>query len=171
MANPTVKDIEELDAQYDLHELVYDDLVELNSQDKIDVYDEYLSIALHFPKFDPNSQRYVLNELNVVLGKNFLITATRLLTNHIEQLRKQYQKESSEFEDDEQYKITTYFMLYQIIDNLYDKTLRILDRFYKDLVIMEEDLFAKSQINSKSINNILIRKRNISYLKHIYSTQ
>lgn len=171
MANPSARDVEELDSKYDLHELVYDDLIELNSQDKIDVYDDYLSIALHFPKFDPRSQRYILNELNVVLGKDYLITATRLLTNHIEWLRNKYQKESEEFEDDEQYKITTYFMLYQIIDNLYDKTIRILDRFYKDLVVMEEDLFAKNQINSKSITNILIKKRNISYLKHIYSTQ
>lgn len=171
IANPTQSDVDELDSKYELHELVYDDLLELNSQDKIDVYDNYLSISLHFPKFDPTSQRYILNELNVVLWKDFLITATRLLTNHIEQLRKQYQKDTQDLEDDEDYKITTYFMLYQIIDNLYDKTLRILSKFYKDLVIMEEDLFAKNQINSKAINNILIKKRNISYLKHIYSTQ
>lgn len=171
MANPSVSDVEDLDNKYNLHELVYDDLIELNSQDKIDVYDNCLSIALHFPKFDPRSQRYILNELNVVLGKDFIITATRLLTNHIENLRTQYKADSETFENDEEYKITTYFMLYQIIDNLYDKTLRILSKFYKDLVVMEEELFAKNQINSKTITNILIKKRNISYLKHIYSTQ
>lgn len=66
-SNPSKEEIVELVKKYDLHELVEEDLMELNTQDKIDVYDDQIAVVLHFPKLNIATNSYQLNEFNIVL--------------------------------------------------------------------------------------------------------
>jgi len=67
LSNPTKEEISALVEKYDLHELVEEDLLELNTQDKIDAYDEHIVLVLHFPKMNYSTTNYSLNEFNIVL--------------------------------------------------------------------------------------------------------
>lgn len=51
-SNPSDKDINELVERYDLHEIIEEDISEVNTQDKVDVYDDSIFLVLHFPKFN-----------------------------------------------------------------------------------------------------------------------
>lgn len=171
MVSPSNAEIEEIGEEYSLHEIVLEDLMELNTQDKIDVYDDHISIVLHFPKMDTNRVKYVLNEFNIVLGKDYLITVTRFATNNITRLINQFKHEVQEYKaDQEHYKITPYYMLYLIIDTMYDKMNKLLTNVSKDLLSMEDRVFAKT-LDNQIISNLLFKKRNISFIKHNFSTQ
>lgn len=171
MVNPSKEDVDALAQLYDLHELVEEDLLELNTQDKIDVYDDHIAVVLHFPKMNSGTQSYQLNELNVVLGKDYIISVTRFPTNHINNLRKEFMDELHQYQkDDEHYKITPYFMLYEMINVMYDKLNRMLSKASKDSVEIEEDIF-QHRYNSQVISNLLLKKRNLSFIKHNFVSQ
>lgn len=53
-SNPTQKELDEIKNAYDLHEIIEDDISEVNTQDKVDVYDNSIFLVLHFPKFQNN---------------------------------------------------------------------------------------------------------------------
>lgn len=171
LTNPTIKEISDLAKQYDLHELVEEDLMELNTQDKIDIYDDHIAVVLHFPKMNLGSNSYQLNEFNIILGKDYIISVTRFHTNHINTLRKEFVDELHQYQkDDEHYKITPYFMLYEIINTMYDKLNRMLSKISKESIQIEEDIF-QHRYTSQVISSLLIKKRNLSFIKHNFVSQ
>jgi len=48
--------------------------MEDNQRARIDTYDDYLFMVLHFPKYNTVTKSYDLNEFNIFLGRDFLIT-------------------------------------------------------------------------------------------------
>jgi len=89
-SNPDTKDLSEIKEKYDLHEIIEDDISEVNTQDKIDVYDNSIFLVLHFPKFNNKTKTYYSNEFNVIIGKDFIISLTSFDTNHVDRIRKEY---------------------------------------------------------------------------------
>ena len=140
--SPSHEEIEKLSKLFDFHEIIEEDLFETNIQDKVDTYDDYIFLVLHFPKYRPSLQRYILNEFKIILGNNFIISISSHSSSHIRKLMEKYQKESQQIEDDEEYKISTYYILYLIIDSMYEKTINLLHKNNKDILEMEEKLFA-----------------------------
>ncbi len=169
ISNPTDKDLEEIKNKYDLHEIVEDDISETNTQDKIDVYDESMFLVLHFPKFNNKTRTYFGNEFNIILWKNFVISITSHDTTHINKIREEY------FEDlksgDEKFKISTYYLLYVMVDVMYDKVLSALNKFKKDLNDIESGIFEWKKLNQGLIEQLLIKRRNGIVLKHIMFPQ
>jgi len=54
-----------------------------------------------------------------------------------------------------------------MIDELYDKTLLWLNRFSKDLIKIEEDIFEWNIMKKSLLNNLLIKSRNVAFLKNM----
>lgn len=163
------KKITELVEQYEIHELVAEDLLWLHIQDKVDVYDDHLSLVIHFPKYNSKTQRYLLNEMTITIGKNWIITTSRFETNTIIALKDRLIKEWQEYESDEKYKITPYYILYEMIDMMYDKTSRILSNSATDVFKLEEWLL-NHKLNKHVLADLMIKKRNISFLHYNYRT-
>jgi len=157
--------------EYDLHEIIIDDIVEYWVQDKIDTYDNHIFMVFHFPKYDEKQKRYIPNEFSIILWKNFIITITSHQTNHIEKIKQEYITETKDLEDPEKYKISPYYILYKLIDVMFDKTLHILSKSSKDINILEEEIFSNSWLNKKMLEELMIKRRNLVFLKHIYVPQ
>ncbi len=168
---PSHEEIEKLSQLFDFHEIIEEDLLETNIQDKVDTYDDYVFLVLHFPKYRPSLQRYILNEFKIILGNNFIISISSHSSSHIRRLMEQYQKESEQIEDDEEYKISTYYILYLIIDSMYEKTITLLQKNNKDILEMEEKLFAGKGLSKDLLEKMMIKKRNINFLKYIFIPQ
>jgi len=154
---------------YDIHELVAEDMLWLHIQDKVDVYDDHLSLVIHFPKYDIKTQRYLLNEVTVTIGKNWIISVSRFETNTIIKLKDRLMSEYENYQSDEKYKVTPYYILYEIIDMMYDKTARLLSNSATDVFQIEEWLLTH-KLNRQVLTNLMIKKRNISFLHHNYRT-
>ncbi|MDP2669622.1 MAG: CorA family divalent cation transporter [bacterium] len=166
--NPDTSFLEELVTTYDLHELVEEDILEPTTQDKIDVYDQCLFIVLHFPKYNKSLSKYVSNEFNLILGKSYFTTLTTYQTEHISKLKKEFEAELGEAEADEQHKFSPYYLLYRMMDMMYDKTLRALQAFTKDLRSLETEVFKTSRLNKSTLEQIMVRRRNAVVIKHMF---
>jgi len=163
------KELQHLIKEYDIHELVAEDMLDLHIQDKVDVYDDHLSLVIHFPKYNPKTQRYLLNEMTITIGKGWIMTVSRFETNTIKLLKDKLVQESTNYESDEDYKITPYYIVYEMIDMMYDKTIKLLSNSASDVFQIEEGLFTH-KLNKQVLTRLMIKKRNISFLHHNYRT-
>lgn len=164
LVNPKKIELQELVQNYNFHELIIDDIFELNTQDKIDIYDQNMFIVLHFPKYRETANRYISNQFYFILWKDFLITITSHKTSHIEDIISQHQKNPEE-------ETSPYYMVYEIIDAMYDKTIRMIAISNSEVMQMEDNLFADKKINEKNLEKFIMKKRNVIYLKHIFIPQ
>mgnify|MGYP001644894490 FL=1 len=152
--------------------MVEQDLIEPSAHDKIDVYDDCIFLVIHFPKYNEKLWKYLSNEMNIILGRDFIITITKYPTNNIEKIRQEYEQEiKEEWEEAEEYKISPYYILYKIIDVMYDKILLGLNKFNLDLMEMEKQVFDKSFVDTDLLKKVLIKKRNTVLLKTVISPQ
>jgi hypothetical protein len=76
--------------------------------------------------------------MTVTIGKNWIISISRFETNTITKLKDRLAQEAQTYESDEIYKITPYYILYEIIDMMYDKTIRLLSTSATDVFKLEE---------------------------------
>ncbi len=172
LSKPRTDELEDIIKNLDLHEMVEQDILESSAQDKIDTYDDCVFLIIHFPKYNEKIWKYVSNEMNVILWKDYIITITKYPTNNIEKIRQEYEEEiKEEWDDTEEYKISPYYILYKIIDVMYDKILLWLNKFNQDLNEIEKQVFDKNFVDKDFLRTILIKKRNAVLLKTIISPQ
>ena len=162
--NPSLDDIDAIMEKYGFHELDKEAILEENQYARIDTYDDYLFLVLHFPKYEPSTERYIHNELNIFVAKDYIITFRYYQSTT---LKRVYTKYESRIRDGEV--ITPAFLLYEIIENFLDKTMKMLEKFGKDLKNLERELW--SARGTDLIKSIMTRKRNIITLKHMMKPQ
>ncbi len=162
--NPALDDIDAIIEKYGFHELDKEAILEENQYARIDTYDEYLFLVLHFPKYEPSTERYINNELNIFISKDYLITFRYYQSTTMKRIYTKYETRMQSGEH-----ITPAFLLYEIIENFLDKTMKMLERFGKDLKILERELF--NTRGTELIKSIMTRKRNIITLKHMMKPQ
>lgn len=165
---PQQDEITDLVEKYDFHELIEEDLFELTNQEKIDVYEDYMFIVLNFPKYNAEIKKYFLNEFSIILGKNIIVTMTKFDTSHITSIIEKYSEELKTRESDEEFKISPYYILYKILDTMYDKSIRMLTQSAKDVARLEDQLFKSNKLEKTLLELLTIKKRNIVSLKHTF---
>lgn len=74
IVNPTEDRVDEIISKYDFHELDREAIMEDNQTARVDSYENYLFAVLHFPKYDARTKRYLLNEFNIFISKDYLIS-------------------------------------------------------------------------------------------------
>lgn len=166
---PQKDEITDLVKKYDFHELIEEDLFELTNQEKIDVYEDYMFIVLNFPKYNSEFWKYLLNEFSIILGKDIIVTVAKFDTTQIKSIIEEYSEEIQTRESDEEFKISPYYILYKILDTMYDKSINMLNKSSKDVIALEEHLFRSNKLEKKLLEQLTIKKRNIVSLKHIFS--
>lgn len=162
--NPPLDFIEEVVQQYQFHELDQEAILEENQYARIDTYDDYIFLVLHFPKYETSTERYIHNELNIFIGKDFIITFRYYQSTTMKRIYARYTDDKEKWE-----KISPAFVLYDIIDSFLDKTMKMLERVGRDIKSIERDLFTSR--STDTIRNIMTKKRNIITLKHMMKPQ
>jgi magnesium transporter len=166
LVNPTHKDVALIVEHYKLHEIIEQDFLDFTTQDKIDVYDDCIFLVMRFPKYNENTKKHFANTMHAILGKNFILTVTSHTTNNIQKIQDTYRAELEE-SDSEAFKLSPYYILYKIIDAMYDKVLVGLGKFSQDLVRIEDDALDGESIKEQLLSLLLIKKRNAILMKHI----
>jgi magnesium transporter len=189
IVNPSDAIVDAIIAEYGFHELDRDAIIEPDQTARVDTYEHYIFVVLHFPKYDPKSKRYLTNEFNIFLSKDYLITLRYYSSDTMDRLHEHYEllsavdmAEQSRQNLEKQPKsrkwtptkkdLTSGNILYEVIDQMLDKVFRTLDRFGKDLRNMEKSLFTNGSRGGKNlIEEMMIKKRNIITLKHMIKPQ
>ncbi|USN55445.1 MAG: hypothetical protein H6765_02345 [Candidatus Peribacteria bacterium] len=156
---------------FDLHEIIEEDINEPSTQDKIDVYDQCLFVVLHFPKYNVDRRKYLVNELNIILTKTQIITLSKYQSNHIEQIKEDFEEHIELIEKEQRYKLSSYYILYKIVDVMYDKVIRGSRLFARDLSKIEDLIFERESLDRALLEEIMIKRRNVVALKHTLRPQ
>ncbi|HEX3033042.1 MAG TPA: magnesium transporter CorA family protein [Bacillota bacterium] len=72
--SPTHEDIKYLSENFQFHPLALEDCMSEIQRSKVDKYDDYVFLVLHFPRYFKNDQRLSSEEVDIFLGKDYLIT-------------------------------------------------------------------------------------------------
>ena len=154
---------------YDIHELDLEACIEWNQKARIDNYENYSFIIFHFPKFNSKRRIYELNEFNIFMWKDFLITFRDSTWSHINSIFNKYDdlKINSNKKD---IKVTTGYILYEITQAMLEKMFRVINSSTSDIRKLENQVFDWDN-NSHLVKDIMIKKRNIITLKHMFKPQ
>jgi magnesium transporter len=136
---PTNEEAVLLADRFGFHELDIEDVLSKRQRPKIDEYPEYLFVVLHFPFYDKAVQRLNAAELDVFIGTDFLITLPNVELHPVTYL-------FGRCEDDEELRADLFakgsgYLLYHVLDDLFDYCFPILDKIAHKLDAIEDEMF------------------------------
>src|SRR4051795_566183 len=128
-----------LEEHFDFHHLDYEDVFSRNQRPKVDEYDGYLFVVLHFPVFDKQVGRLNAAELDVFVGPDFVITLPNERLDPVEYVFERC-RANDEVRDTLFGKGAGY-LLYRIVDSCVDASFPMLRKIGNKLEDLEEDIF------------------------------
>jgi magnesium transporter len=142
-----------LEENFDFHALDYEDVLSRNQRPKIDVYDDYLFIVLHFPIFDPAARRLGAGELDLFVGPGFLVTIPNQPLQPVEYLFERCRQKEEIRE--QLFSRGSGYLLYRLVDDGFDYCFPMLRKIGNKLDALEVEIFeGRSEEIVRDISNV-----------------
>ncbi len=142
-----------LEERFDFHSLDYEDVLSRNQRPKVDEYDAYLFIVLHFPRYDKNVGRLNAAELDLFVGPDFLITLPNEPLQPVEYLFERCR--TNEETREELFSKGPGYLLYKIVDACVDASFPMLRKMGNKLEQLEDAIFeGESDKVVRDISNV-----------------
>lgn len=157
--DPDKKDIKQLEENFDFHPVVLRELLSPTLRPKVEHYDSYLFMVLHFPIYNAAEKATKSMELDFLITKNALIT---IRYAKIKPLQEFWQK----CQTDNQYlyfQDSTALLLHCILEELTEFSLRQIDHITKKINSIEKQIFEvkRSKEEAEIVEKITIIRRDI----------
>ncbi len=166
LLNPNEDDFTFLREKFHFHPLDIEDCRSINQRPKIDIYDDYYFLILHYPNFDKQNLFIKTKEEKIFWGEDYIITIEKNPWI-VGQLFTDYKKKE---EDDEEIDIgTSDTLLYRILEKLMSESLYLLRKVGLDLELINRELFGTKQV--KIIERISVTRKNIILTNTIFKPQ
>jgi magnesium transporter len=150
---PRPADVAWLTERFDFHPLDYEDVLSRNQRPKVDEYDDYLFIVLHFPRYDKTVGRLNAAEVDLFVGPDYLITLPNEPLQPIEYLFERCR--TNEELRESVFSKGAGYLLYKIVDDCVDASFPMLAKIGNKLERIEEDIFeGKSAEVVRDISNV-----------------
>jgi len=164
--SPSEEDLQYLKDNFYFHPLDIEDCRSINQRPKIDIYDDYYFMILHFPTFDARNVMLAPREIKIFWGEDFVITIgqSQWVVSEMFQDFKQKLNRREEIEVG-----NSDTLLYRILEKLMTNSLNIIRRIGLEVDRISDDLFNKRA--QKTIERISITRKNIILLNTIFKPQ
>jgi magnesium transporter len=157
-------EVAHLAERFGFHELDIEDVLSKRQRPKIDEYPEYLFVVLHFPVYDKSVRRLNAAELDVFLGPDFVITLPNVDLLPVTYLFRRCEDDAALRE--EIFSKGSGYLLYHVLDDLFDYCFPILDKIGAKLDSIEPAIFEeRSEDVVRDISNA--KQEIIAYRKII----
>jgi magnesium transporter len=157
-------EVAHLSERFNFHELDMEDVLSKRQRPKIDEYPEYLFVVLHFPVYDKAVRRLNAAELDVFLGPDFVITLPNVELLPVTYLFRRCEDDAALREDI--FTKGSGYLLYHVLDDLFDYCFPILDKIGAKLDSIEPAIFEeRSEDVVRDISNA--KQEIIAYRKII----
>lgn len=165
--SPSEENLEFLSSNFEFHPLDIEDCRSKVQRPKIDIYDDYYFMILHFPVFDRLNKFLMTKEVKIFWGAKYIIT---IGNSHwvVKKLFDKVKTEKEAFMADLSAK-TSDAVLYEILEVLMKENFSIIDRIGKEVDRINHDLFGKK--SEKIIEQISITRKNIILIDTIFKPQ
>jgi len=160
--------IKKLHKSFEFHHLDMEDVESGPQQPKADFYKDYMFAIFHFPYFAGEEKRIHVTELDVFLGKDYIITITKGSDSRIHEI---FDRVSS----DKEYKKDTMgqdaaFFLYRVIDELTENCWPVVRSMSNQINDIEEEIYSE-EMRKETVRQIALIRRNLIRLKRIIVPQ
>lgn len=158
--NPSDENFDFLVENYNFHPLDIEDCRSKVQRPKIDIYDDYYFLILHFPCFDKANKFLDTKEVKIFWGKEFIITIGS--THWIVKKFFNTVKENLDVFKQELSSETSDALLYEIMERLMKDTLPLVGRIGSEVDQISFGLF--NDKSGKIIEKISITRKNVILL-------
>lgn len=161
--NPNKKTMQFLRHHFSFHPLDIEDCLSVIERPKLDEYDDYFFLVLHVPLFVKQTRRLIPFTVNIFIGNNFIVTVHQGLCKPIQTTYDRL------IEDQSILARGSGYLLHGILDALIDYSFPILNKIYRNIQSVEDDIFKKP--STKNVRTILLIRTNILTFRNIVFPQ
>jgi magnesium transporter len=165
--NPNEEDLQKLKERYHFHPLDLEDCRSIvNLRPKIDIYDDYHFLILHFPVFDIRQSFIFIREIKFFWGNDYLISIgkSQWLVKEI------FDRERARVKTGQRMEVgSSDILLYQILDDLMKVTMKLVEKIDQDVDACGKALFSKK--TEPTIERISITRKNVILMNTIFKPQ
>ena len=159
VTDPTSEDFEELAEEFGFHHLSIEDCQNQHQRPKVEEYPGYYFIVLYEAELAGPSDRLELRELNIFLGKNYLVTVHSRPIRAIETARRLWREWLDRAEEG------SGLLAYLLIDAIVDDYLPLLDIISERMDSLEDSIFG--EFRAEAIEEIFGIKKKLLYLRRV----
>lgn len=164
--NPSEEDFEFLIDRFHFHPLDIEDCKSVNQRPKIDIYDDYYFLILHFPNFDKQNKFVKTKEVKLFWGKDYIISIEKNPWG-VSQLFSEYEER---VQNEEEVNIeSSDKLLYRILEKLITESVYLLRKVGLDVELINRELLQENQV--KIIERISVTRKNLILINTIFKPQ
>ncbi len=164
---PTGSDMEYLAKNYLFNLFDLEDCLSRIERPKIDEYENYLFLVLHFPVFKMEARVTTSSQVSIFIGADFLVTVH---TGDLKPLAKLFNDcQQNERAREEHMTRSSGYLLYRILDRLVDYCFPILNRVIANIEAAEDRLF--SEPARDTVQEISVLRRDVMSYRRIIRHQ
>jgi magnesium transporter len=164
---PNDADLKALQDHYYFHPLDIEDCrTTFNSRPKIDIYDDYYFLILHFPVFDTTKTFVDTREIKIFWGPNYLVTIGK--THWL--VKEMFNQEKQKIASGQRMEVgSTDALLYNILDTVMKEVYKIVEIIDKNVDQCGKALFNRHA--EQTIEKISITRKNVILLNTMFKPQ
>ncbi|MFQ5924790.1 MAG: magnesium transporter CorA family protein [Dehalococcoidia bacterium] len=164
---PTLNDIEYLAKNYLFHPLDLEDCRSRIELPKIDEYENYLFLVLHFPVFSKEARVTTPSQVSIFIGEDYVVTVHSGDLKPLSKLFNDCQQNERAREDN--MARSSGYLLYRILDRLVDYCFPIMNKIIANVEAAEDRLFSDQARDS--VREVSILRRDIMAYRRIIRPQ
>jgi magnesium transporter len=151
-------ELEEMQAEFGLHELAVDDAHHGHQRPKIEEYGDSLFAVLQ--SIEVHDDELVIGEVDIFVGPNYILSTRRNMEKGFADVRARCEREPQLLQNGAGY------VLYALMDAIVDRYFPVLDTLETELETVEEQIFVKNAARS-NIEALYSLKQKLMTLKHV----
>lgn len=125
--------VKELAGRYNLHPLTVEDILNVSQRSKVEEFDDYLFITLKMLHWKNTEKDFQIDQLSIVLGKNFLLTFQEQPTDLFDDIRKRLLTPKQQLRQQ-----GCDYLAYRLIDTVIDNYFVVLENMGDKIEALEE---------------------------------
>ena len=173
LESPTQEEVRALMQEFDIHPLVANELLSPTVRPKVDLYDNLIYLILHFPAFQHSHGQRPEQEVDFLIGKDFIITTHYTMIDTLHEFSKVFEVKS--IIDKSHISSHAGFVFFYIAKELYRSLALELDYINIAMQEAEENIFKGRERDmvgeiSRINKNLLGFKQSIRLHKEVLSS-
>ncbi len=143
--------------KFGLHPLVMEDILNTDQRPKIEFSQDYMYICAKMLNYDRKLGEFDIEQISLVLGKNFVISFCEKDTDIFAPVIKRLSLSAGRIR-----KLGTDYLMYCLLDIIVDNYFTVLEDFSEEIEVAEDELIVQS--TSKTLKTIHKLKRQVLFL-------
>lgn len=134
--SPTEQELTDIGETFHFHPLAIEDASHEHQRPKIEEYDNFFFLVFHTIQLAPN-QILTVNELDIFVGKNYLITVHSDPIHELEEVEQRWKRNNTHLEKG------VGLLLYSMLDTIVDRYFPTIDALVDQAEDLEDSLFSQ----------------------------